>query len=490
MVQRINGSFVMKKYLESLLKKSEKPIGDVVCIGAGTGSELSLLSSLKPKRIVAVEASPKLFSSLNRKSKRLPNVMAINKWILPPGEGTAEAFLYNNPRYNSLSRSKNINLVHPNVKLEECVTVSGESMDSFIDTLKLDATNMNILIIFSPEAEGNLLHNIEGRYVQLFDILVLAKDVDKLYETSSLAKNQFFSYEKILTVDEEDCSFDYYFQSESIGKLILQLKTLETEKLDLQQKNNNFSEQVVQLANDNKTLESSLANVKREHTVVEQNLRDCSKRSEQLKLELESEKTKSKALRDEVEAKQLITDVLEKDADDQKKLIEQLTIESEKLNSEVSELQSKLDQLQQITEDKTSKLTELEQQITETRKTLGNEKSKIVELQEQLKDAVASEKRCIQENILLIEKNGYLNDQIKELRSQNTSTGKIADTNAKLLLKVQSDSEALRDLIVDKNNRIEELTSLIRRLHDKLSQASYAYAQLQQKHPELDWERI
>ena len=490
MVQRIIGSLIMKKYLESLIKKSEKPIGDVVCIGAGTGSELSLLSSLKPNKIVAVEASPKLFSSLNRKSKRLPNVTAVNKWILPAGERTAEALLYSNPRYNSLRRSKNINLVHPNVKLEECVTVSGEPIDSFIDSLKLDANNVNVLIVFSPETGSNLLDNFEGRYIQSFDILILAKDVDELYETNSPAKNQLFSYEKILIVDEENCLFDYYFQSETISKLILQLRSLETEKCNLRQKNDNFLERIDQLTKDNKTLESLLANFKQEQTVVEQNLKSCGKKSEQLKLELESEKTKRKTLCDEVEAQQLFTNVLEQNADDQKKLIEQFTVESEELNAEVSELQSMLDKLQHITDDKTSKLTKFEQQLAETKKILVNEESKVVELQERLEEVCASERELKQENTLLIEKHGYLNDQIKELSSQNTSTSKIADTNAKLLLKVQSDSEALRNLIIDKNNRIEELTSLIRRLHDKLSQASYAYAQLQEKHPELDWERI
>lgn len=67
---------------------------------------------------------------------------------------------------------------------------------------------------------------------------------------------------------------------------------------------------------------------------------------------------------------------------------------------------------------------------------------------------------------------------------------KFADLNARLLTKANADLDDLRTQLKEKNNQVEELTSLITRLHAKLEQAAYYYEKLQQQNPDLGLESL
>ncbi|MGQ8367490.1 hypothetical protein, partial [Glaciecola sp. 1036] len=90
-----------------------------------------------------------------------------------------------------------------------------------------------------------------------------------------------------------------------------------------------------------------------------------------------------------------------------------------------------------------------------------------------------------------------INLQNLELEKQNQQTKsllenseKLNELNAKLSIKMQVDTENLRTQIIEKTDRIEELTNLIGRLHNKLEKASELYLQLNQEHPELGLEKL
>lgn len=238
----------MKKYLENLLKQGEKPLGTVLYIGAGTGSELAGISSLEPKKIVAVEASLELYSALKRKSKKYVNVSALNTWVLPPGQKTAEVFLYNNPRYNSLGGADNFKSVDSNVKLLERMTVSGEPLDLLIAALHLDTNTANLLVVDTPNAKDNLLLRAKDLYLQCFDFLVLVKGIVEDREDEHSETEPLYVFEKMLSTNEEILPFDFFVRNEKICKLLLQLEL----KQELEKVN---EEQLLQVASLNEKLE-------------------------------------------------------------------------------------------------------------------------------------------------------------------------------------------------------------------------------------------
>ncbi|WP_269520975.1 hypothetical protein [Alteromonas sp. BMJM2] len=226
----------MKKYLESLLKRNEKPLGTILYIGAGSGSELAAINSLEPRKLVAVEASAELYSALYRKSKKCVNVISENVWILPPGQKTATASLYSNPRYNSLCADSNIELTHSNVKLQNRVTVSGEPLDSFVDALHMDGNMANILVIDTPNAKNNFLPNSKCCYLQYFDFLVLIKSAEEVKKSELSNTDQLYFFDEAILANEESSSFDFFIRNEKICKLQKQLELLkDAEKVNADQ---------------------------------------------------------------------------------------------------------------------------------------------------------------------------------------------------------------------------------------------------------------
>jgi hypothetical protein len=289
----------MKKYLENLLNQNEKQLGTVLYIGAGTGSELDAISSLDPKKIIAVEASSELYSTLKRKSKKYENISAVNTWILPPGQKSAEAFLYNNPRYNTLGIIDNIESTHPNVKILKSVTVSGEPLDSFIDNLQIDANMSNVIVIDTHNAEDNLLLNAENLYLQHFDFLVLAKAgvENKKREPSEI--EQLYFFDKALFPDEDVKPFKFFVRNDKICKLQLHIEVeQEVAKVNEEQLSQiaDLNEHVVQLQAAKKQLVEELEKVERQLKAAnqqnEENQRRLTEKMQQTEQQLLQERDK------------------------------------------------------------------------------------------------------------------------------------------------------------------------------------------------------
>lgn len=225
----------MKKYIASLLGLKEKPLGTFLYIGAGSGSHLAAINSFSPKRIVAVEASSELYSSLNRKSKKYANISAVNSWVLPPGQKNAAAVLYNNPRYNTLASKNNIESKHTNVKAVERVTVSGEPLDSFIDGLHIDANEANVLVIDTHNVKDNLLVDANELYLKNFDFLVLAMYGEEKVKSELFETEELYLFDKILFINEEIIPFEFFIRNEKVEQLLLAKKQAHFELVKLRE---------------------------------------------------------------------------------------------------------------------------------------------------------------------------------------------------------------------------------------------------------------
>lgn len=90
----------------------------------------------------------------------------------------------------------------------------------------------------------------------------------------------------------------------------------------------------------------------------------------------------------------------------------------------------------------------------------------------------------------LMQKIAMLEKEKQHAEQSLESNQKFADLNARLLTKANADLDDLRLQLKEKNNQVEELTSLITRLHAKLEQAAYYYEKLQQQNPDLGLESL
>lgn len=352
----------MKKYLESLLNQNEKPLGTVLCIGAGSGGKLAEISSLGFNKIVAVEASMELHSALNRKSKKFGNVTTVNTWVLPPGQKTATVFLFNNPRYNSLSNTEDIGSTFPNVKLQKRMSVSGEPIDSFIEALQVEADTANALIILAPNAHHNLLLGAESSYLQQFDILVLAKDAGETKEITPSESSQLYSFDKAIFISNENISYEFFLRNPKTYKLQSQLKSLQSlEKINedqlsqidvlnkkveqLQQAKNKADEEVTKLSNEITSIKEQVQAQSEESLLEHQKLK-CTIES------LESEIVELKFLNEKA-ATDLAGCTKERDAEqkwhkEHKSWAESLNSQQAQLKAELAEKNSSISLIQKM----------------------------------------------------------------------------------------------------------------------------------------------
>ena len=133
----------MNSEITSLLAQTNKSLGTILYIGAGSGDKLKVMCDQQPKKVVAVEASDVLFTSLQRKARKYNNVTTINSWVLPANHKQGTAYLFNNPRYNSLSQPTGITNSYPNIALTDQQSVNGTTLDNLIPSLQLNTNQLN-----------------------------------------------------------------------------------------------------------------------------------------------------------------------------------------------------------------------------------------------------------------------------------------------------------------------------------------------------------
>lgn len=393
----------MKKYLESLLNQNEKPLGSVLCIGAGSGGELAEISSLGFNKIVAVEASMELYSALNRKSKKFGNITAVNTWVLPPGQKTATVSLFNNPRYNSLSNTEDICSTYPNVKLQKRMSISGEPIDSFIETLQIEAGTVNILIILAPGAPHNLLLDAESSYLQHFDILVLAKDAGETKEIRPLESSELYPFDKAIIISDENISYEFFWRNPKTCKLQSQLKSLQSlEKINEDQLRqiDVLNEKVEQLQPAKNKADEEVAKLSNEIALIKQQVQT---QSEESLLEHQKLKGTIESLESEIGELKLLnekttTDLAEctKERDAEQKWHKEHKSWAESLNNQQAQLKAEL-------AEKNSSVSLIQKMYAKAQIDLDN-------LREKYSEKLTSEKELV--------------DLIKELREKLTIASK------------------------------------------------------------------
>jgi phage shock protein A len=456
----------MKEYLQAELKQINKPLGHLIMVGAGSGGLLNALHSLGARKIMAIEGTDSLYSALQRKAKKFNNVETVNKWVMPVGKPSQQVYFFNNPRFNSLIPANNLESHHQNVKLQECIEVGGLAIDELFESLTLKTEVANLLIMTCQGAEKFILDGIPPSLLQKFDLLVLDKGMQGTDQEIGAIKLDDYAFEKLPSWPSPKETFEYYRLSERQIHLQQLLVQYEQKEVATKEGFNELFSKVAKLKEQNKELEAAEKAQAERYNEELQGLKiDLARLSEaNNSLEYHNNQLTSQLERVKSESEQLNSD--------NRKL-------EEEVGNLLSEVKSKAEQAESIQNDISNKDLEL------------SEKAGLIErLEKRLSELETINQSIDAQRLKLEDKNTQLTEQIKQINSQRAKVEKLADTNAKLLIKMQDDIAGLRQQVASKNEQLKELTFLIEQLHRKLLQASKVYEQLKVKHPELDWERF
>ena len=204
---------------------------------------------------------------------------------------------------------------------------------------------------------------------------------------------------------------------------------------------------------------------------------------EQLQTAQQQSEEKQKQLGDELQqAKEQLQTAKQQSEEKQKQLGDELQQTKEQLLIVQKQGEDNLKQLQEEMQHTNQKLlVERDQEHhwhNEHKKwaeSLNREKEELVKSNEKLTNRLSesqSEKEMLAAEI----------EKIKQRESKLTTS---VEVNAKLILKMQLDSDDLRTKYAQKTQSEKELRQLIGELHSKLQQAANFYHQLENKHPEI-----
>ncbi len=153
-------------------------------IGAGNGKLLNQYLTMKPQKVLLVEADDRLYKALVSKIKRLENVVAQKLWILPDTVDSCNVYILNNPRYNSLCKPKYLLEKYSNLAVSDTKTVHGARFGEFLMGSELKPDLVNILVLSVQGAEFDILSNVCTDLLTNFEFIITYHYDNDLYEVN------------------------------------------------------------------------------------------------------------------------------------------------------------------------------------------------------------------------------------------------------------------------------------------------------------------
>ena len=337
----------MNSEFTTLLAQTNESLGTILHIGAGSGDDLKAICDLKPNKVVAVEAAGVLFESLQRKARKFNNVNAIKCWVLPANCNRSTAFLFNNPRYNSLSQPTELTNIYPNITLTSRQDVNGTTLESLISSLQLNTNQLNVLVLSIQGGEVELLQTATYEILKSFTYIFIPAPQKGLYADSWKTANNVDYFDPIISRDADQSIFIYKHNQEAAA-VELHLNSLEQSLLKLQQENQEISSQNKKLLERQAEFESEIQVL----TEQRQNLQDDNQKAQtnskeaeeqvgiledqckKQKAELEAARKSVSQLNEAVQASERETQIL---ALNNQKLIDENAKLAEELSSELSQ---------------------------------------------------------------------------------------------------------------------------------------------------------
>lgn len=263
----------------SQLVPKGKNIGTIMHIGAGNGNLLDQYLTMKPQKVLLVEANDRLYKALQNKTKRIENVVAEKLWILPGTQDSCSAYILNNPRYNSLCKPKYLLEKYSNLVVSETKTVHGIGFNEFLMRNEFKQDFVNILVLSVQGAEFDLLSNICPDLLSNFEFIITFRYEDNLYEVNGDVMSVLHGLEYHLSFIEQEFGTQVYkvnraliTANNELGKYIIQekenkaaLEERDSKIKQLEQKAKSLSEEVLLLRMNEEKLNKQLKDEKQWH---------------------------------------------------------------------------------------------------------------------------------------------------------------------------------------------------------------------------------
>ena len=145
------------------------PVDVLIHLGAGRCSELDDYLTLKPERIVLVEADPRLVTILNARVVEMPSVEVIQQAV--SGQAGSQCFYrYNQPDTSSLhAPGPELLKVFPGLRTLEEINLETMAPSTLLAQLNLQENRVNRLVIDIPGEELSVLKSLnESDHLQFF----------------------------------------------------------------------------------------------------------------------------------------------------------------------------------------------------------------------------------------------------------------------------------------------------------------------------------
>ena len=498
--------------------------------GIANVTQLDNLFKVNAKQFVIVEADPGVFSKLEEWHSTLPEsapaVSCYHAAITQEDAPTTLLYQASQPGFSSTAKPNQIKRFRPGLTFSS-VSVPAKKLSYFSDKYAIAANQHNIALINSNGAEHQLLSDstsllfsnivvktcskaLFGENTQLPTALtdtgysqVKIKSAQPPMSLTALCK-PLLVLEQASALKKARQEAEQYKQQAS--DLAAQNETL-TEQRDNQRehhlKNKEWAEQLKsqkqdllarfeQSENRAKQLSEKLESANAE-------LQDAQAREKKLQEKLEAEAARHKKLNEEYErlSSQVATlntenaairDELQNAQMELHGLVEKLEKANQALSAQEESKTETLEQLRVLKE----KCTQLESSLATTQKERDQQeehhfshKKWAEELNESNKALKAKLDQLEPEFNKLTEKHDALRTQLSNVEKREAQLTSTLTLNTKLLTKVQSDSEHLREQYKEKVKSEEELRKLVSELHQKLQQAATFYHKLEQQYPEL-----
>jgi len=498
--------------------------------GIANVAQLDNLFKVNAKQFVIVEADPGVFSKLEEWHSTLPEsaptVSCYHAAITQEDASTTLFYQASQPGFSSNAKPNQIKRFRPGLTFSS-VSVPAKKLSYFTDKYAVSANQHNIALFNCNGAEHQILSDstsqlfstivvktcskaLFGENTQLpaaltdtgysqvkiksaqppMSVAALCKPLLVLQQTSALEKarqeaEQYKQQASDLAAQNETLTEQRDNQREHHLKNKEWAEQLKSQKQDLQARFEQSENKAKQLS---EKLESANAN-----------LQDAQAREKKLQEKLEAEAARHKKLNEEYEglSSQVAAlnsenaanlEELQNTQRNLQELVEKLEKANQALNAAEEGKEETLEQLRVLKD----KCAQLESSLATTQKERDeqkehhfNNKKWAEELNESNKALKARLEQLEPEFNKLTEKNDALRTQLSNAEKREEQLTSTLTLNTKLLTKIQSDSEHLREQYKEKVKSEEELRKLVSELHQKLQQAATSYHKLEQQYPEL-----
>ena len=358
----------MLALLSNILRPLKQPIGTLLHIGAGVGTELSVYENLNIEKIIAIEADATLFKKLQVKERRYKNVRAKQAWVAASNE-TCEVHQFTNPRFNSILAADKLYSHFSNIQSAESLTVEPIAFSEVIcENVKTKPHQKNVLVLEVQGYESTLLQSCEVEILHKLDWLVIRGSKEPLYKFSASAENLTealygLGYELILEDTTHNVFTEYFFR--------LNHSILKSQDLSVQ-------------------LQSS-----------QQSLQDEQSELAKTRAQLDDERRSRNEVQSDIDYKS-------KKLTEQLELVEKIDVQLSACQEDQRKLLSQVDELKKFSSDKDTQISELQ-----------NEKSNKEKERKELLEEIQKLKLLVSENDTrfaeLVSSNSQLDAERQEL---------------------------------------------------------------------------